>query len=594
MNSNSSFVAWLLTVTTILVGGISVAALDNKNVTATSNTQASAVISGSYIVRLNDKTSAATVKATALGTATAMQTLKQQLIANGTLPVTANAVVTIPSDRIFTKSVKAFLIKGVSDAMLSSLRQTKGVIKVEPDMIVSVNGGSIKPEEDLTTKQGTRSLQSIDQIIPWGVKRVGGPIALKTVPNPQAKIFVLDTGISQRTGDLNIDLDLSRNFVRLGDKDENGKEITGANWEDNHGHGTHVAGTIAAIDNKIGVVGVVSGATVVAIRVLDDNGKGTTGDFIAGIEYVYINGRSGDVVNMSLGLEKLISVVNAAVENTASLGIQFAIAAGNEAKDATFVSPASASGRGITTVSCFDDTDTLCSFSNFGSVVDVSAPGKNILSLTITGGVTHKDGTSMSAPHIAGLLFTKSYETAGIIKGDKDLSPDPIWVYAGISPTPAPIKILNDLTFYISSDPFSGSENYWNLTRLSPAPQQVVRYTKIGTYPYLGSGWGWYTTIKDLPDGSYRFDLFDLGENGLTPPYYYILCLGLDWTIDPILKTGGSFGRKDSAYFTITTGSAATDADVVVRTQQYTFPAAPTTAVTPAPKPVKKVKQPKK
>jgi len=166
------------------------------------------------------------------------------------------------------------------------------------------------------------------------------------------------------TNDLIIDKTLSINFI--------GTNPT--SWEDDNGHGTHVAGTIAALNNGINVVGVVPGATVVALKVLASNGVGSLADVIAAIEYVFMNGKKGDVVNMSIG-GGVSATENAAVENTASLGIKFAIAAGNEAEDATNSSPASAFGTNVYTVSCYDKSDNLCSFSNYGKVGDVGGPG---------------------------------------------------------------------------------------------------------------------------------------------------------------------------------------------------------------------------
>jgi hypothetical protein len=150
MRTFSSLLPLVITVTTLIIyGGLSVVALGNKNaaansrdgrnVKATNNVQQSTIIEGSYIIRLNDKTSAAKVKTVASATATKMQTLKLQLIANGTLQATSNDVVNVPTDRIFTKSVNAFLINGVSEVMVSSLWQTAGVVSVEPNRVVSID-----------------------------------------------------------------------------------------------------------------------------------------------------------------------------------------------------------------------------------------------------------------------------------------------------------------------------------------------------------------------------------------------------------------------------------------------------------------------
>jgi hypothetical protein len=594
MCTYSSFLPFFLTVTTIITGGFSAAALDNHDATSSPNIERkikgggggnkvkdSPTVSGSYIVRFDDKTSAAKVKAAATSTATMMQAVKQQLIANGTLQVTANDVINIPSDRIFTNSIKGFLINGVPDAMVSSLLQTPGVTYVEPDRIFTVNSG-VKSDstksKDETGNQGNQSMQT-GQITPWGVTRVGGPINFKTLPNANGKIFVIDTGISPNTNDLNIDSTLSLNFVGLDSITNPGN--TGF-WADLNGQGTAVAGTIGALDNGIGVVGVVPGASLVAVRVLDQNGKGRISDIIAGVEYVSNIGKQGDVVNMSLGANQLTfpSALNAAVENTASLGLKFAISAGNDGIDAYYASPASASGANIYTVSCYDKTNTLCTFdyplpaSNYGLVVDAAGPGLNIESLARDGSIATWSGTGMAAPHIAGLLFANSFKTAGVINGDKDSKPDPIYVYAGpFVPTPSPAQ-NTQLVVTIVPDQFSKNETSYIWTKILPTPS-VFFTEKVGNivYPNL------YTATFNLAPGTYQFSILDQGGNGLQPPAYYSISTG-----GKLLKSGGSFGYVDTTVFTVT----STSAEVISE-------GAPTPAfVVPAPKPVKKAQRPKK
>jgi subtilisin family serine protease len=175
-----------------------------------------------------------------------------------------------------------------------------------------------------------RLLQAKSQVTPWGIQRVKGPI--KPNPNPNGRIFIVDTGIAQ-VSDLNIDVSLSENFVWGNNS---------PSWNDGQGHGTHVSGIVATIDNSINVVGVVPGASVVAIHVFDNGG--------AGIDYVGKVGKSGDEANLSFG-GPFSSAMNKAVTNAAAKGIKFAIAAGNSAKDFKDNSPASASGANVYTVS---------------------------------------------------------------------------------------------------------------------------------------------------------------------------------------------------------------------------------------------------
>jgi subtilisin family serine protease len=512
-----------------------------RTITGGDNAPNSTIIEGSYIVLLDGKTSAANVKSIATATVATMQTLKQQLTANGTIQANPNDIVEAPVNRIWKKSIQGFLIKGVPDILLPTLRQTSGVASVEPDIIVSVSNGvrnDITKRKDQKAHNYVRYLQEV-QTTPWGVSRVGGPINLITVPNPKGRIFVIDTGISTKTNDLNIDKTLSINFVA----DSNGY-INPKAWKDEEGHGTHVAGTIAALDNGINVVGVVPGATVVAVKVMNE--KGSLSDVISGVEYVHTKAKKGDVVNMSLGgtVSSFPSALNAAVESTASKGVKFALAAANAAMDAINYTPASSSGANIYTVSCYDEKDSLCSFSNYGQVVDVGGPGKDILSLSLDGGVTILSGTSMSAPHIAGLLFADSFVTDGYVLNDKDKYSDPIFVYAGaVSPPETPPS--NDLEFVILPDKYSSRDTSWKLRKLSPGPPEIIASRTNGTYTNPKKK---YTTaVSNLAVGSYRFDLYDANGDGLIPPAYY----SLSFDNGILLKTGSSFTNIQTVFFTV-------------------------------------------
>lgn len=234
---------------------------------------------------------------------------------------------------------------------------------------------------------------STTESTPAGITRVGGGANYTGT----GRAFVIDSGIFLTHPDLNVDTALSRNFV---------SRETSPN--DLNGHGTHVAGTIAAKLNGTGVVGVAAGAKVVAVRVLDRRGSGAYSDVIAGVDYVASVGSAGDVANMSLGGPVSDALDTAVVNASNSSKVIFALAAGNETDDANNHSPARADGPYIYTVAAVNSSDTFASFSNYSLVndpVDFAEPGVSILSTWLNGGYNTISGTSMATPHLAGLVL---------------------------------------------------------------------------------------------------------------------------------------------------------------------------------------------
>lgn len=196
--------------------------------------------------------------------------------------------------------------------------------------------------------------------------------------------------------------------------------------DDDNGHGSHCAGIVAALNNTIGVIGVAAGATVVPVKVLNKRGSGTYDAIIAGVNYVAGAGKSGDVANMSLG-GGVSAALNSAVINAAATGIKFALAAGNESTSATTKSPASANGSNIYTISAMASGDLWASYSNFDNPpVDFCEPGSSIYSTYKGGGYATLSGTSMAAPHAAGILLLGNIRTDSNVKNDPDGNADPI------------------------------------------------------------------------------------------------------------------------------------------------------------------------
>jgi len=250
------------------------------------------------------------------------------------------------------------------------------------------------------------------RLVTWNVNRVGyGNGIGKTA-------WIIDTGIDFAHPDLTVDQSRSHSFVS-----------GNSSATDSNGHGTHVAGIIGGKNNTIGVLGVASGATLVALKVLDKEGEGNLSYIIQAIAYVNTNASPGDVVNMSVGGEGISATLDQQVINTAARGIYFAIAAGNESKLANTSSPARANGLNVYTVSAVDSLDNFASFSNYGNdAVDFAAPGVYILSTWTENRYAYASGTSMAAPHVAGLLLLRgrNITTSGVAKNDPDGTPDPI------------------------------------------------------------------------------------------------------------------------------------------------------------------------
>ncbi|MFG2990167.1 S8 family serine peptidase [Streptomyces sp. NPDC048257] len=226
----------------------------------------------------------------------------------------------------------------------------------------------------------------------WGLDRVDqGPLPLNqsyAYPDKAGEgvtAYIIDTG------------------VRITHQDFGGRASYGYDAIDNdntaqdgHGHGTHVAGTVAG-----GSYGVAKKAKVVGVRVLDNSGNGTTAQVVAGIDWVTRNAVKPAVANMSLG-GGADTALDDAVRNSIASGITYAVAAGNDSVDASRKSPARVTEA--ITVGATTSTDARASYSNYGSVLDIFAPGSSITSAWGTGDSATNtiNGTSMATPHVAG------------------------------------------------------------------------------------------------------------------------------------------------------------------------------------------------
>lgn len=321
---------------------------------------------------------------------------------------------------VYSSTVLGATMK-LSDKQVQELRGLKEIAYVEQDRIVmfappcgTPKGGPCEPSNPDPEEPGDGGTST--QETPYGITRVNG--VSNYTGNGVA--YVLDSGIDLTHPDLNVDS--SRGFNAF----TSGRD--GGSLNDGNGHGTHVAGTIAAINNNFGVIGVAPGAIVVPIKVLDSRGSGSYSGVIAGVDFVGAQGKSGDVANMSLGGPVSQALDDAII--AASKNVKFVLAAGNESANANNSSPARVNGANIYTISAVNSSDTFASFSNYGNPpVDYAAPGVSIKSTWRNGGYNTISGTSMAAPHAAGVLLLGAPKTSGTAKNDPDGNPDPIIIH---------------------------------------------------------------------------------------------------------------------------------------------------------------------
>jgi len=262
------------------------------------------------------------------------------------------------------------------------------------------------------------------QLISTGIARIGSQA--NTATGLGIGVAVIDTGIDLTHADLAANVVADTNCVN-----------TRKSGNDDNGHGTHVAGTIAGLNNTINVVGVAPEASLIAVKVLNSQGSGSWSEIICGLDWVTANAATYNiqVVNMSLGgagsSDDNCGLTNnetmhLAVCNTRDAGITIVVAAGNSTVDTATQVPAAyddavitvsaladsdGSANGLGTSTSYGANDTFASFSNFGSEVDIAAPGVNIYSTWKSGGYSTISGTSMASPHVAAAaaLYSQSH-----------------------------------------------------------------------------------------------------------------------------------------------------------------------------------------
>jgi subtilisin family serine protease len=289
-----------------------------------------------------------------------------------------------PVPHVYQHAMRGFAAD-LTPAQVSSLRSDPRVSTVEPDGVVQAS----------STQDGAT----------WGLDRVDQrnlPLNKTYTYDTTASsvtVYVIDTGVRATHQDL-------AGRVALGYTSIN----DGRGTDDCNGHGTHVAGTVAST-----VHGVAKGVSIVPVRVLDCNGSGTWSGVIAGVDWITSRHTTGTpaVANMSLGGGASASL-DKAVRNSVAKGVVYSVAAGNDNKDACNYSPARVAEA--LTVASTTSSDARSSFSNFGTCVQLFAPGSSITSSWNSSDTSTRtlNGTSMAAPHVAGVaaLYLSARPTA--------------------------------------------------------------------------------------------------------------------------------------------------------------------------------------
>ncbi|MEV6952445.1 S8 family peptidase [Streptomyces sp. NPDC051183] len=314
------------------------------------NAGAAGAVSGSYIVTLNDSA--------ARSTADSGKAVAKRYGAR--------------IDRTYSAALNGYSVE-VSEAQAKKLAADPAVKSVVQNRTFTVDATQPNPPSWGLDRIDQRALP-LNQSYTYPDKAGEGVTA-----------YIIDTG------------------VRKTHQDFGGRAVDGYDAIDNdntaqdgHGHGTHVAGTVGG-----GAYGVAKKVKIVGVRVLNNQGSGTTAQVVAGIDWVTRNAVKPAVANMSLG-GGADSALDTAVRNSIASGITYAVAAGNESTDASTKSPARVAEA--ITVGATTNTDAKASYSNYGSILDIFAPGSSITSSWGTGDTATNtiSGTSMASPHVAG------------------------------------------------------------------------------------------------------------------------------------------------------------------------------------------------
>ena len=407
------------------------------------------------------------------------------------------------ADRSFSKVIKGFAGK-LSPEQVASLKADPDVAEVVPDELVEM----------------------ASQTIPTGVSRIGTRLSTAARINGidqrvDADVAIVDTGIDRTHPDLNV-----VGGINCSSSDPNA-------WQDDNHHGTHVAGTVGALDNGYGVVGVAPGVRLWAVRILDATGSGLLSWYVCGLDWIARQRDPNDpsrplieAVNMSVtkwGVDDHNcgytnnDVLHQAICRVTAAGITVVAAAANDSGNASKRVPASYNE--VITVSALADTDgkagglggnrcfswggydvddTFADFSNYGSVVDLIAPGKCIWSTLPGNSYGYSSGTSMAAPAVTGAVAlyraSRPWTTPAQVK--------------------AALQFLGNLNWNTSTDPDSTHEKLLDVSRIGPMGDYGV---SVGGAALVGEAGGTQVLPVTLTRTQTHFETVTLGVSAPAP-----------------------------------------------------------------------------
>jgi subtilisin family serine protease len=357
----------------------------------------------------------------------------------------------------YNRAIRGFAVRipeQATSAFLTAMQKNPQVSYVEEDTLMQTN--------------------TITQSNPvWGLDRIDQhnlPLSKSFNYNKTGSgvnAYIVDTGILASHQEFNGRVQTGYSAIA----DNNGTN-------DCNGHGTHVAGTVGG-----STYGIAKNVGLVPVRVLDCAGSGAMSGVIAGLDWIIQNGRKPAVVNMSLG-GSAYSTLDTAIDNLFNNGYVPVVAAGNSNTDACTSSPARA-GKAIT-VAATDSTDTRASYSNYGSCVDLFAPGSQITSAWIgsNSSAATASGTSMASPHVAGVVAT-------MLENNSTATPQSITD-----------QLLNQSTINLIQNPMSSPNrllyNLIDTQTITPVPSIIAHISKLNatTLRYRNGTWRANVTIS--------------------------------------------------------------------------------------------------